>query len=293
MAFQHFTHGSCTLSWLSACLFMYYSQHMAYVLYPGSVPAYLCTTVNTWLMFSIQAQCLLIYVLQSAHGLCSLSRLSACLFMYYSQHMAYVLYPGSVPAYLCTTVNTWLIFSIQAQCLLIYVLQSTHGLCSLSRLSACLFMYYSQHMAYVLYPGSVPAYLCTTVNTWLMFSIQAQCLLIYVLQSTHGLCSLSRLSACLFMYYSQHMAYVLYPGSVPAYLCTTVNTWLIFSIQAQCLLIYVLQSTHGLYSLSRLSACLFMYYSQHMAKTIVRKAAQFITQPLFLFFTKAFSPLTR
>ena len=27
-------------------------------------------------------------------------------------------------------------------------------------------------------------------------------------------------------------------------------------------------------------------------KTIVRKAAQFITQPLFLFFTKAFSPLT-
>ena len=27
-------------------------------------------------------------------------------------------------------------------------------------------------------------------------------------------------------------------------------------------------------------------------KTIVRKAAQFITKPLFLFFTKAFSPLT-
>ena len=104
-------------------------------------------------------------------------------------------------------------------------------------------MYYSQHMAYVLYPGSVPAYLCTTVNTWLMFSIQAQCLLIYVLQSTHGLCSLSRLSACLFMYYSQHMAYVLYPGSVPAYLCTTVNTWLMYAMLAQCLLIYVLQAT--------------------------------------------------
>ena len=28
------------------------------------------------------------------------------------------------------------------------------------------------------------------------------------------------------------------------------------------------------------------------SKTIVRKAAQFIPQPLFLFFTKAFSPLT-
>ena len=38
-----------------------------------------------------------------------------------------------------------------------------------------------------------------------------------------------------------------------------------------------------------------LYYNLDVAgqrKTIVRKAAQFITQPLFLFFTKAFSPLT-
>ena len=116
------------------------------------------------------------------------------------------------------------------------------------------------------------------------------------------MCCMVLYSTCAVWYCTVHVLYGIVQYmycTIPYSTCTvqyhTVHV-LYGIVQYMCCM--VLYSTCAVWYCTVYGIVQYMYCMKNnldvagQRKTIVRKAAQFITQPLFLFFTKAFSPLT-